>query len=121
MTEPPRRFTFVRPSNLPLARRALVVKVCLGHYPLLSHASLPGTCGGQGPVWTLTGVVTTSYGHSYWCDFTSRSSVWSAPTPSETHPRSKNRPGCAPRRDRPPDPSPLADSDFPTLLPRWAA
>lgn len=33
ITEPRRRFTFVRPSNLPLARRALMVKVRLGHFP----------------------------------------------------------------------------------------
>ena len=46
----------------------------LGFTPLLSHASLPGVCRGQGQDWTLSRAVTTSHAYSIWFRAASRRS-----------------------------------------------
>ena len=44
----------------------------LGFTPLLSHASLPSACRGQGQDWTLSRAVTTSHVYSIWFRAASR-------------------------------------------------
>src|SRR5437660_12783456 len=50
LTKPPRWFTCVHPSDLPLARLSRMARVGLGHFPLLCSGSLPTTPIGAGTV-----------------------------------------------------------------------
>src|SRR6516165_902552 len=62
---------FTRPI-FPLPGSPVWFGSALGFTPLLSHASLPGACRGQGQDWTLSRAVTTSHVYSIWFRAASR-------------------------------------------------
>ena len=62
---------FTRPI-FPLPGSPVWFGSALGFTPLLSHASLPGACRGQGQDWTLSRAVTTSHVYSIWFRVASR-------------------------------------------------
>ena len=72
LTKPHQKFTCVHPSDLPLARLARMVRVCLGHHPSAFVCFVTWHLQGSGTNLDTGWDVATSHIHSSRCYFASR-------------------------------------------------
>ena len=72
LTKPRRKFTCVHPSDLPLARFARMVRVCLGLHPSALACFVTWHLQGSGTYLDTGWSMTTSHAHSSWCYIASR-------------------------------------------------
>jgi hypothetical protein len=72
LTKPPRKFTCVHPSDLPLARLAWMVQAPLGLHPAALACFVTWHLQGLGTGLDTGWRMTTSHPHSSWCNIASR-------------------------------------------------
>ncbi len=72
VTKPPRKFTRVHPSDLPLARFAWMVQALLGLHPSAVARFVAWRLQGSGTGLDTGWNMTTSHVHSSWCNIASR-------------------------------------------------
>jgi hypothetical protein len=72
LTKPHRKFTFVHPSDLPLARSVWMVQTRLGLHPSAFARFVSWRLQGSGTGLDTGRSMTTSHAHSCWCDLASR-------------------------------------------------
>jgi hypothetical protein len=72
VTKPHQKFTFVHPSDLPLARNAWMVQTRLGLHPSALARFVTWRLQGSGIGLNTGQSMTTSHAHSNWCNVASR-------------------------------------------------
>jgi len=72
LTKPHQKFTFVHPSDLPLARRAWMVQARLGLHPSAFARFVTWRLQGSGTGLDTGRSMTTSHAHSSWCNIASQ-------------------------------------------------
>src|SRR5208337_5341916 len=87
LTEPRQKFTCIHPSDLPLARLARMVRVCLGHHPSAFARFVTWRLRGSGTGMDTSRDGATSHIHSSWSNIALRqtkSIIPALPRPQET-------------------------------------